>query len=81
VLGFGRESLSISRDDAVRATGEGWTLRKSGHRLPTPIEGDDAWNSRSVGGILTIDAVLQPYVPSWFYRCESRAVVSLPTLC
>ena len=28
----------------------------------------DGSNSRGVGGVLTIDGVLQPYQPGWFYR-------------
>lgn len=57
ILSFGRESLSIDRVDSD-------ILGKSGKRK----QPEDEWNSRSVGGVLTIDTVLQPYVPGWFYR-------------
>jgi uncharacterized surface protein with fasciclin (FAS1) repeats len=63
LLSFGRESLSIERDHTADRPGPSVLLRKS-HRAPP----DGQWNSRSIGGVLTIDAVLQPYVPGWFYR-------------
>ncbi|PWN35918.1 FAS1 domain-containing protein, partial [Meira miltonrushii] len=59
ILSFGRESLSIDRTEDVSSM-----LRKSNKRKQP--EGE--WNSRSIGGVLTIDTVLQPYVPGWFYR-------------
>ncbi|CEH19456.1 Fasciclin and related adhesion glycoproteins [Ceraceosorus bombacis] len=72
VLSFGRESLSSTRADADSAQendrGKGLLSKRRGRsRLPTPIDGQEAWNSRSIGGVLTLDAVLQPYEPGWFY--------------
>lgn len=63
LLAFGRESLSVERNKAAVQT----TMRKrpkggdKGNR-------DGAWDSRGLGGVLTIDAVLGPYEPGWFYR-------------
>jgi solute carrier family 25 (mitochondrial carnitine/acylcarnitine transporter), member 20/29 len=60
ILSFGRESLSIERVE-----GDSLLLIGKRNKRKQP-EGE--WNSRSIGGVLTIDTVLQPYVPGWFYR-------------
>lgn len=60
ILSFGRESLSM-----VRVNDEASTSKRKGGKRKQP---EDEWNSRSIGGVLTIDTVLQPYVPGWFYR-------------
>lgn len=60
VLAFGRESLSVDRDNNSTNL---W------RKKPKKGDGDDkSWDSRGVGGVLTIDSVLEPYEPGWFYR-------------
>lgn len=66
VLSFGRESLSIERLKGVQF--EPHHADKFLRKRPDPADKQREWNSRSVGGVLTVDAVLQPYVPGWFYR-------------
>lgn len=66
ILNFGRESLSIDRQRELMAS----QRHKPGH-------GGEEYNSRSIGGVLTIDAVLQPYTPGWFYRWGWVAMLSL----
>jgi solute carrier family 25 carnitine/acylcarnitine transporter 20/29 len=63
LLAFGRESLSIDRNKATLQT----TMRKR-PKGGGKGDGEDTWDSRGLGGVLTIDAVLEPYEPGWFYR-------------
>lgn len=60
ILSFGRESLAEDRTASV-------TRKKRGKNPDNPPE-DGLPNSQSVGGVFTLDAVLQPYEPGWFYR-------------
>lgn len=53
VLAFGRESIGSDRASLSKSTDD---------------DNDVDAPPRSVGGVLTLDAVLLPYRPSWFYR-------------
>jgi solute carrier family 25 carnitine/acylcarnitine transporter 20/29 len=66
VLAFGRESLSTDRNHPSITM-----MRKR------PKEGNNGdWDSRGLGGVLTIGGVLEPYEPGWFYRWGWIALVS-----
>lgn len=64
ILSFGRESLA---DDVTRMSKK--------KKADPPADGLP--NSRSIGGVFTLDAVLQPYEPGWFYRWGWVALSSL----
>lgn len=69
VLSFGRESLAANRDSQEEFYS--FTKKKDGN------DGGQDWNSKAIGGILTIDNVLQPYEPNWFYRWGWIALSSI----
>ncbi|UZJ55029.1 hypothetical protein CBS101457_004349 [Exobasidium rhododendri] len=62
VLSFGRESLSIKRSHLLDQT------RSGDIGTDSEVREGRLTNSKGVGGVLTIDGVLQPYEPNWFYR-------------
>lgn len=64
LISFGRESPAILVDDSSDL----FKASKAGKRRGKNPRPGENWNSKNIGGILTIDSVLQPYEPGWFFR-------------
>lgn len=69
VITFGRESpATLTTDEySISSSNGSFTIEKKDRRGKVPLPGEE-WNSRNVGGILTLDSVLEPYEPNWFFR-------------